>query len=90
MPRYYFDLVDDQTLHDRKGVSLPDLQAAREYAQVFVRELMETKPTLLGEPSSQWAVHVCNGKFEKVLKIPFEEIVPDRNGGAVGKADGAG
>ncbi len=80
MPRYYFDLIDDQTLHDRKGVSLPDLQAAREYAQTFVREIMETKPTLLGEPASQWSVKVCNGKFEKVLEIPFTEIVPEQIG----------
>lgn len=84
MPRYYFDLIDDQTLHDRRGVSLPDLKAAREYAQIFVREIMETKPTLLGEPASQWAVQVCNGKFEKVLKIPFTEIVPRRDGIADG------
>jgi hypothetical protein len=91
MPRYYFDLVDDQTLHDRKGVSLPDLQAAREYAQTFVREIMEAKPTLLGEPSNQWSVHVCNGKFEKILKIPFAEIVPERNATSrsVRKGDGS-
>ena len=90
MPRYYFDLIDDQTLHDRKGVSLPDLKAAREYAQIFVREIMEAKPTLLGEPASQWSVQVCNGKFEKVLKIPFTDIVPQQGGIGDGRGGGFG
>ena len=49
MPRYYFDLVDDRTVYDSKGVSLPNEIAAREYATTFARELMETKRDLLGE-----------------------------------------
>ena len=43
MPRYYFDLVDDRTVYDSKGVSLPNEIAAKEYAATFARELMETK-----------------------------------------------
>jgi hypothetical protein len=49
MPRYYFDLVDDETVYDKKGVTLPNMKAAEEYAATFARELMETKPTLMGE-----------------------------------------
>ena len=49
MPRYYFDLVDDRTVYDSKGVSLPNEIAAKEYAATFARELMETKKELLGE-----------------------------------------
>jgi hypothetical protein len=74
MPRYYFDLVDDETVYDKKGVSLPNIKAAEEYAATFARELMETKPTLMGEAWKAWSVQICNGKFERILKIPFAQI----------------
>jgi uncharacterized protein DUF6894 len=75
MPRYYFDLVDDVKIRDQKGVSLPNIEAAREYAKTFARELMEEKATLLGESHNAWSVHVSNGRFERVLKIPFASLV---------------
>jgi hypothetical protein len=75
MPRYYFDLVDDIKIRDQKGVSLPNIDAAREYAKTFARELMEVKPTLMGESHDAWAVHVSNGRFERVLKIPFASLI---------------
>jgi hypothetical protein len=96
MPRFYFDLVDDIRIHDTKGVSLPNLEAAREYAKTFARELMETKKTLLGEPHDAWAVHVCNGKLERVLKIPFASLItapaaaPEEPLIPLGKAEPAG
>jgi hypothetical protein len=74
MPRYYFDLVDDETVYDKKGVSLPNIKAAEQYAATFARELMETKPTLMGEAWKAWSVQICNGKFERILKIPFTQI----------------
>ena len=49
MPRYYFDLEDDETVYDKRGVPLPNMKAAEEYAATFAREFMETKPTLMGE-----------------------------------------
>src|SRR5262249_47806841 len=75
MPRYYFDLVDDIKIRDQKGVSLPNIDAAREYAKTFARELMEEKPTLMGESHNAWSVHVSNGRFERVLKIPFVSLM---------------
>jgi hypothetical protein len=69
MPRYFFDLVDDKSVYDKKGVTLPNEQAAREHAITFARELMESKPELLGEAWSKWSVQVCNGKFDRILKI---------------------
>jgi hypothetical protein len=74
MPRYYFDLVDAETVYDTKGVSLPNIKAAKEYAATLARELMETKRTLMGEAWKAWSVQICNGKFERILKIPFAEI----------------
>jgi hypothetical protein len=75
MPRFYFDLVDDIKVHDKKGVSLPDIDAAREYAKTFARELIEEKPTLMGESHAAWSVQVCNGRFERVLRIPFASLI---------------
>ena len=53
MPRYFFDLVDDKSVYDKKGVTLPNEKAAREHAITFARELMETRPELLGEIMDQ-------------------------------------
>jgi hypothetical protein len=78
MPRYYFDLIDDIKVTDTKGVSLPNLDAARAYAKTFALELMETKSTLLGEPHAAWAVQVSNGRFERVLKIPFASLLAEK------------
>jgi hypothetical protein len=75
MPRYFFDLVDDKKIYDKKGISLPNERAARQFAITFARELMETKPELMGESWRAWSVQVCNGKFDRILKIPFTEAV---------------
>ena len=75
MPRYYFDLVDDKTVLDHKGIVLPDVTEARNIATTFARELMETKPELLGESAFAWSVQVSDGRFEKVLTIPLSQVV---------------
>jgi hypothetical protein len=79
MPRYFFDLVDDKKVYDKKGVSLPNDKAARQYAQTFAHELMQTQPQLLGESWQAWSVQVCNGKFDRIMKIPFSEIVESKS-----------
>ncbi len=76
MPRYYFDLVDDRTVYDSKGVSLPNEIAAKEYAATFARELMETKKELLGETWEAWKVRVSNGRFKPILNVNFSELKP--------------
>jgi hypothetical protein len=75
VPRYYFDLVDDVTIHDHKGVALPGIEAAREYATTFARELMEAKSDLLGESHRAWSVAISNAQFERVLTIPFATLM---------------
>ena len=75
MPRYFFDLVDDKKVYDKKGVSLPNDKAAHQYALTFARELMQTQPELMGESWQAWSIQVCNGKFDRILKIPFLGVV---------------
>ena len=70
VPKFFFDLVDDKTIFDKKGVSLPNEKEARRYAITFARELMQTQPELLGESWQKWSVHVCNGKFDRIMKVP--------------------
>jgi hypothetical protein len=77
VPRFYFDLTDDQTIHDRKGVTLPNIQEARKYAITFARELMESKSTLLGESPTAWSIRITDGKFQKLMTIPFTEVLGD-------------
>jgi hypothetical protein len=70
VPKFFFDLVDDKTIFDKKGVSLPNEKEARRYAITFARELMQTQPELLGESWQEWSVQVCNGKFDRIMKVP--------------------
>jgi hypothetical protein len=75
MPRYFFDVVDDKNVYDKKGVTLPNEKAAREHAITLARELMETNSELLGESWNKWSMQVCNGKFDRILKIPFAKVM---------------
>jgi hypothetical protein len=74
MPRFYFDLVDDKTVYDHKGVSLPDQRAAHDFAATFARELVETKSELLGESWTAWSIRVSDGRFQPVLTIPLGDV----------------
>jgi hypothetical protein len=73
MPRYFFDLVDDTTVLDQKGIVLPDLTEARKFARTFARELMETKKDLLGESVFVWSVQVSDGSYRPLFSIPFSQ-----------------
>jgi hypothetical protein len=74
MPRFFFDIVDDKTVYDKKGVSLAGSADAQKFAITFARELMETKSDLLGESWDAWSVRISNGKFQPILTIPFSAI----------------
>lgn len=73
MPRFFFDLIDGDTVFDRKGVSLPNPAEAKKFAHNFARELIEAKSTLLGKHWANWSVEVSNGKFERLFRVPFTE-----------------
>jgi hypothetical protein len=79
VPKFFFDLVDDETIYDKKGVSLPNEEEARRYAITFARELMETKPELMGESWGKWSVQICNGKFDRIMKVPVAHAVEQKS-----------
>ncbi len=35
---------------------------------------METKRDLMGESWRMWSIQICNGKFDRIIKVPFSEI----------------
>ena len=80
MPKFFFDLVDDKTIFDKKGVSLPNEKEARRYAITFARELMQTQPELLGESWQKWSVQVSNGKFDRIMKVPVVDADERKSG----------
>ena len=79
MPRYFFDLVDDKKIYDKRGVTLPNETAARQYAITFARELMETKRELMGESWRAWSVQICNGKFDRIMRVPLSEVAESKS-----------
>jgi hypothetical protein len=74
MPKFFFDLVE--MIDVKKGVSLPSERETRRYAVTFARELSETQSEFLGESWGAWSVQVCNGKFDRIMKMPFSDL-PD-------------
>ena len=71
MPHYYFDLTDDKTIHDLKGIKLAGLDEARQHAAAMARELIDTRSTLLSVPLSAWSISVKDERFSKVLSVPI-------------------
>jgi hypothetical protein len=51
------------------------VKEAGRYAITFARELVEIQPELLGESWQKWSVQICNGKFDRIMKVPVAEAV---------------
>ena len=79
VPKFLFDLMDDTTIFDKKGVSLPNEKEARCYAITFARELMQARPELLRESWQNWSVQICNGKFDRIMKVPVVDAVESKS-----------
>jgi hypothetical protein len=59
---------------DHKGIDLPNIDLARNYAITFGRELMQAKSELRGERWSNWAIEIQNARFERIALIPLTSI----------------
>ena len=44
-------------------------------ATTFARELVQEKKEILGESWKLWSVEVSNGKFIRLFKIPFLDVI---------------
>ena len=71
MPRFFFDLRNGSgNLLDRDGVDLPDIEAARNYAQGVARELM-----FRSEARKRcWWFMVRDQNHNELFALPFVDV----------------
>jgi hypothetical protein len=71
MPRYYFHLRDYGTVHrDLEGTELPDVNAARTYAEGVAEELMRHS----GFRTRYWSLGVEGGQGEPKFDLLFADV----------------
>jgi len=74
MRQFFFEVSDgDQTLEDRRGLSLPDLMNAREEAVRIIRHLMREYSGFFLPNSSEWHVLVKGEGRNIEMIIPFTQ-----------------
>ncbi len=71
MPQYFFSLDSDRPFDDVDGLELPDLDAVRDEATGFARDIMKTEPDR--RDWSRWVVRVTDEKGEQVFTLAFSE-----------------
>jgi hypothetical protein len=68
MPHFYFDLVDGEPVHDRFGIRLPDLAAARDHAQKLAAQLRKDRARI---PKNVKRIAVKDSRFKTILSVPI-------------------
>jgi hypothetical protein len=71
MPMYYFNLRDNETLHDVDGTDLADTDAARIHAEVVAKELKFKNDEFLNEKWSCWSMHVHDDEGVELFSFPM-------------------
>ncbi len=71
MTRYFFNvLAEDETTTDLVGVDLPNVDAARRYAETLVSELWDER-ILAGKPPLIGWLEVVDDEERGVLRVPL-------------------
>jgi hypothetical protein len=78
MPRYFFDMIDTQSVTDPYGTVLVNKGAALAHAMQVARELMFKRSGMLGQEWSTWTMRVNDKDGKTVHTIPFSELPEDR------------
>lgn len=68
MPRYFFDVNDDQGYHDLQVTELPDLEAARSQALRTFGETLKKRAT---SNSKEWLIDITDDARQSMLKLTF-------------------
>ena len=71
MPRYYFHLENGCPFHDADGLELPDIEAVREEAVGFARDMMRMEPER--RAWSTCSVLVTDEAQATVLQMAFSD-----------------
>jgi hypothetical protein len=74
VPRYFFNLYDDEVVLDGEGRELPDLAAARAVAFDSARE-MACAEVLEGHLARNHRIEVVDEKGEPVCTVRFRDVV---------------
>lgn len=74
MPRYFFDVYDDEVCIDDEGIELSGAEVAREQAVLGARELI-CEQVRRGRISLQHRIEIRDGDRRLVLILPFSDVV---------------
>jgi hypothetical protein len=74
VPRYFFNVYDDEIASDEEGMELPNEQAARLHALHGARGIIAEQVTRGYLVRSHW-IDVLDERGELVLKLTFGEAV---------------
>jgi hypothetical protein len=74
MPRYYFNIYNDDTTMDDQGAELPDDIAAQEHGNRAVRSLA-AHTVLEGHLTGSHYVEIVDDSRRRVATIRFDEAV---------------
>lgn len=75
MARYFFNVRDDAgKVHDKEGIDLPDIRAARAEAETAAREMI-AEMVLRGVPIDHGIFEVCDEERNVLFKLPFREVL---------------
>jgi uncharacterized protein DUF6894 len=73
MPKYYFDLHDDETIKDDRGTDLIDVAAARVHAAGVAHELTFKRAGMLQQSWSQWTMRVHDHEGIELFSIALSD-----------------
>jgi hypothetical protein len=77
MPRFFFNTIGKEKVHDPEGTELPSLADARMEALEDARDAM-SRAILQGYDISSHRIEVCNEAGDVLLVVPFVDAILGR------------
>jgi hypothetical protein len=71
---YFFNLRDQDTIHDVDGTDLADNDAARAHAEVVAKELKFKSSTFEDEAWSMWTMSVRDAEGLELFSFPMGDV----------------
>ncbi len=75
MPRYYFNLRNDMSVDDEEGQELPDLEAARVWAQRYALDMTAASVLEQHKINLQHRIEVTDESGQDVLTVEFGDVI---------------
>ena len=72
MPHFYFDIVNDHPVHDKRGIRLPDVDAARAHAQKMAGQLARDRELV---EAGLKKIVVKDSKFREIISVPLTDRI---------------